>query len=621
MVMFKAPIIENTEDLTGDETIIMHDEHGVVQVPIELLDNEKVYEESAKIKASYEANDDTNAFTDSEKLKLSTIADGADVSYDAATGAEITAGTLDNKLVTPKGLGDSDYIHEIAGEVSINSGVAEDKLVTPKYLKLSHYITEPEMTTALADKVDKDGSKVLSDNNYTNSAKNVVDSIKPNFDLGMNLSKNNYTDAAKAVVDSTNANLANKVDIVSGKGLSTNDYTDSEKSQLATINAHYVSETQLNSSLQGKVDKDGEKVLSDNNYTDSAKAVVDGIFQGDYNGQALSDNNYTDIDQNIVDQVTNNLAGKVDKVEGKGLSTNDYTDSDKSKLLTIENNYVSQNEFNTSYLRNMKRLELNHHIEPVTFFDLDVNIHKYSNLIRTVDEVGLGIGDYVLDKTGSVDNMLAVMPNADIAVNNVILDGNENHSINFTGDFYFVENRVPQKPVITEYNKLSNMNLICACVFRPTSPFSTNESVVNFFDSTASNNNDMNRFGFFLNVGGDNKVTLTTHLGGLNDGGPNTEVIPNQVNIVILTQAKQSSGPWNLKCYLNGNKIEDEDFDTVNIKSADTFIIGADLDVGDVIKNYFTGHLYRVILMATPFYYQTITPEKLNTYLYELYVS
>lgn len=57
------------------------------------------------------------------------------------------------------------------------------------------------------DKVDKDGSKVLSDNNYTNADKDLVSKI------------------------------SNKVDKVQGKQLSTNDYTTDEKNKLAGIAA------------------------------------------------------------------------------------------------------------------------------------------------------------------------------------------------------------------------------------------------------------------------------------------------------------------------------------------------------------------------------------------------
>lgn len=63
------------------------------------------------------------------------------------------------------------------------------------------------VSTLQRDKVDKDGSKVLSDNNYTNADKDLVSKI------------------------------SNKVDKVQGKQLSTNDYTTDEKNKLAGIAA------------------------------------------------------------------------------------------------------------------------------------------------------------------------------------------------------------------------------------------------------------------------------------------------------------------------------------------------------------------------------------------------
>lgn len=75
--------------------------------------------------------------------------------------------------------------------------------------ELSSAITaiQASISTLQRGKVDKDGSKVLSDNNYTNADKDLVSKI------------------------------SNKVDKVQGKQLSTNDYTTDEKNKLAGIAA------------------------------------------------------------------------------------------------------------------------------------------------------------------------------------------------------------------------------------------------------------------------------------------------------------------------------------------------------------------------------------------------
>ena len=91
-------------------------------------------------------------------------------------------------------------------------------------------------STLQRDKVDKDGSKVLSDNNYTNADKDLVSKI------------------------------GNKVDKVQGKQLSTNDYTTDEKNKLAGIAAQANKTTSAAGSAldaqQGKVLKDALDALT-----------------------------------------------------------------------------------------------------------------------------------------------------------------------------------------------------------------------------------------------------------------------------------------------------------------------------------------------------------------------
>ena len=74
---------------------------------------------------------------------------------------------------------------------------------------------EEKLFSLDANKVDKDGNKVLSTEDYTSTEKAKVANLP----------------------DDTNAQLAEKVDKVTGKGLSTNDYTTTEKNKLAGIPA------------------------------------------------------------------------------------------------------------------------------------------------------------------------------------------------------------------------------------------------------------------------------------------------------------------------------------------------------------------------------------------------
>ena len=79
------------------------------------------------------------------------------------------------------------------------------------------------------------------------------------------------------------ADVANKVDKVSGKGLSTEDFTTVLKDKLVGIDlSNYATTSALNTGLANKVDKDGNKVLSTNDFTDTLKTKLEGIDLSKY---------------------------------------------------------------------------------------------------------------------------------------------------------------------------------------------------------------------------------------------------------------------------------------------------------------------------------------------------
>ena len=100
-----------------------------------------------------------------------------------------------------------------------------------------------DVTTALAEKVDKVAGKGLSTNDYDNTAKGIVDGVtsalagKVDKVEGKGLSTNDYDNTAKGIVDGVTTALAGKVDKVEGYGLSENDFTTTEKTKLAGISA------------------------------------------------------------------------------------------------------------------------------------------------------------------------------------------------------------------------------------------------------------------------------------------------------------------------------------------------------------------------------------------------
>ena len=104
--------------------------------------------------------------------------------------------------------------------------------------------------TILRDKVDKVEGKDLSTNDYTDSAKELLETWMPQeFDR--------ITERVGSVEANAYNNYLKKVDKVEGKGLSTNDYTDEDKAEVAKI--------------ANKVDKPSQKGILSN---ESAVGVI-----------------------------------------------------------------------------------------------------------------------------------------------------------------------------------------------------------------------------------------------------------------------------------------------------------------------------------------------------------
>lgn len=125
----------------------------------------------------------------------------------------------------------------------------------------------------LSNKVNKDGNKVLSTNDFTNTYKTKVDNSvdKNTFDYNIQILNNS---------------LNKKVDKIAGKGLSTNDYTDKDK--------------QL---LNNKVDKVDGKQLSQYDFNDYYKNKVD-----------------TSVSQNTLDNTLSNYLQQTRRINGQELS-------------------------------------------------------------------------------------------------------------------------------------------------------------------------------------------------------------------------------------------------------------------------------------------------------------
>ena len=121
-------------------------------------------------------------------------------------------------------------------------------------------------------------------------------------DVSVNLDAYSTTEQMNdAIADA----IANKVDVVAGKGLSTEDFTTELKNKLVALPAdaevNYV-----------------KSVSDEFSVSQEGKLAVEAIEQSKVTGLPEA------------------LASKVEKVDGKSLSTNDFTDEAKTKLDGIE---------------------------------------------------------------------------------------------------------------------------------------------------------------------------------------------------------------------------------------------------------------------------------------------
>ena len=164
----------------------------------------------------------------------------------------------------PKGKDNNNYLEYLW----INGAF---ELIGNTQVDLTGYAKESYVDTKVEGKVDKDGNKVLSDNNYTNTDKAKVDAIPSNpkyTDTTYDLSP--Y--AKKADVDTK---LGNKVDKVSGKTLSSNDFTNTHKSKLDNLTSTATG-NEATTSNRGYMSASDKKKL---NGIDLSKYVETGHFE------------------------------------------------------------------------------------------------------------------------------------------------------------------------------------------------------------------------------------------------------------------------------------------------------------------------------------------------------
>ena len=204
----------------------------------------------------------TNDYTTTEKNKLSGIASGAQVNVIESISIDGTNQTISSKKVA---LNLSDYAKKsdiasgirIKGSVNSFSDLPTNAVTGDLYniktaggtdgegiaIRAGDNVVRTEDgkwdvmagTVDLSNYVQKDGSKVLSTNDYTTAEKNKLSSIASGAQVNVIETVKIDGTALNVSDKSVNIDISGKVDKVSGKGLSTNDYTTTEKNKLAGI--------------------------------------------------------------------------------------------------------------------------------------------------------------------------------------------------------------------------------------------------------------------------------------------------------------------------------------------------------------------------------------------------
>ena len=193
-------------------------------------------------------NFDLQRFANIKTVKDGAIAEGLPPATSSTKGGVMVGTGLSvdsqGKISVPTATTTSNGLMTSA-EKSKLAGIATDAeanvINTVKVNNSALTVSDKAVNIDLTGYVQKDGSKVLSTNDYTTAEKNKLAGIAAGAEVNKIATiKVNGTaltpDSNKVVeITTTTVDISNKVDKVEGKGLSTNDYTTAEKNKLAGI--------------------------------------------------------------------------------------------------------------------------------------------------------------------------------------------------------------------------------------------------------------------------------------------------------------------------------------------------------------------------------------------------
>lgn len=267
---------------------------------------------------------------------------------------------------------------------------------------LLNYYTKLQTNDLLSGKVDKDGNKVLSTNDYTTAEKNKLASLS-NYD---------DTDIKEDIADrytknETDALLLHKVDKTT-----LNDYyksTDvdnllSNKVDITTLTTNYYNKTQTNDLLDTKASTSSvtNAITESKGYTDIKISELIGGAPETLNTLKEIADAFAE-DQEVLDALETAIGTKVDKVEGKGLSSNDYTDTEKTKLASLSN--YDDTAIYAEVNKKANKSELDNYYKKTETYDVVEIDGLLNSKVDKVTGKGLSTNDYTTAEKNKLNDI------------------------------------------------------------------------------------------------------------------------------------------------------------------------------------------------------------------------
>ena len=164
---------------------------------------------------------------DSTEVTATTVDELLNLRYET-----ITISQADYNLLTPAEQNDPNKVYYVYDAQGGNTVVIDDTTTASDTVWSSQKTSQAiaSASGAVIDDTTTALDKVWSSNKVSTELANKVTVVS-----GKGLSENDYTDADKTIVDGVTSALSTKVDKVNGKGLSTEDYTTAEKTKLSGI--------------------------------------------------------------------------------------------------------------------------------------------------------------------------------------------------------------------------------------------------------------------------------------------------------------------------------------------------------------------------------------------------